>query len=207
MGKMDEQILVAPRELVFQAETLTFQGLLGEQSQTEAIMNQLKQTYREMRRGDAEEDPSFKQPIPYVVIRRGSEFFAYERLAGGGESRLHNKLSLGFGGHMNHIEADSFDDVLRINTDRELNEELHLAEADKVSIQTIGLINDDESEVGRVHIGILSVLDVTEGAEVKVKETEQIAGYWMSLDQLKAKDKYDRMETWSQFVVDLLAKE
>ena len=204
MGKMDEQILVAPREAVFQSETLTFQGLTGEQKQTDSIMKHIKETYKEMRRGDAEEDPSFKQPIPYVVIRRGSEVFAYERLAGGGESRLHNKLSLGFGGHMNHIEAGSFDDVLRINTDRELNEELHLAESDKVSIQTIGLINDDESEVGRVHIGILSVLDVVEHANVEVKETEQIAGYWMSLEQLKEKDNYDRMETWSQYVVDLL---
>ncbi|MEK4566292.1 hypothetical protein MKX54_16610 [Alkalihalobacillus sp. FSL R5-0424] len=204
MGKMDEQILVAPRESVFKSETLTFQGLTGEKTTTDAIMKQIKETYKEMRRGDAEEDPSFKQPIPYVVIRRGDEFFAYERLAGGGESRLHNKLSLGFGGHMNHIEADSFDEVLRINTDRELDEELELAEEDKVSIETIGLINDDESEVGRVHIGILSVLDVKETAQVSVKETDQIAGHWMKLEQLADKDQYDRMETWSQFVVDLL---
>ncbi|MGW6084920.1 hypothetical protein ACWF1R_20740, partial [Bacillus subtilis] len=68
MGKMDEMILVAPRDDVFKKESLTFQGVYSEDRRVAEIMAQIEAAYREMRRGDAEEDPRFKQPIPYVVI-------------------------------------------------------------------------------------------------------------------------------------------
>ncbi|MCP6681290.1 hypothetical protein [Bacillus nakamurai] len=205
MGKMDEIILVAPREDVFQKETLTFQGVNSEDERIVNIMSHIEAHYHEMRRGDAEEDPRFKQPIPYVVIRRDDEVFVYERLAGGGEARLHNKLSLGFGGHMNQIAgAASFSEVLKLNTDRELAEELHINEDDKQNIITLGLINDDENSVGKVHIGILSALQLASGAHVEVKEKDQIAGRWMNISDLKEKDVYQRLETWSQFVADIL---
>ncbi|ASS71208.1 hypothetical protein [Bacillus atrophaeus] len=205
MGKMDEVILVAPRDEVFKKESLTFQGVNNEDERITEIMAQIEAHYREMRRGDAEEDPLFKQPIPYVVITREDEVFVYERLVGGGEARLHNKLSLGFGGHMNHIEgAASFSEVLKLNTDRELDEELQINEEDKLKIVTLGLINDDENSVGKVHIGILSALQLKSGAHVEVKEKEQIAGKWMSISELKQESVYSRLETWSQFVVDIL---
>ncbi len=150
-------------------------------------------------------DPRFKQPIPYVVIRRDDEVFVYERLAGGGESRLHNKLSLGFGGHMNPMEgAASFSEVLKQNTDRELAEELYIREEDKQNIVTLGLINDDENDVGKVHIGILSALQLASAAQVEVKEKDQIAGRWMKLSELKEENVYQRLEAWSQFVADIL---
>lgn len=205
MDKMDEIILAAPRSDVFQNETLTFQGVNSEDERIVKIMAQIEEHFLEIRRGDAEEDPRFKQPIPYVVIRRDDEVFVYERLAGGGESRLHNKLSLGFGGHMNPMEgAASFAEVLKQNTDRELAEELHILEKDKQNIVTLGLINDDENSVGKVHIGILSALQLVSGAQVEVKEKEQIAGRWMKVNELKEEDVYQRLETWSQFVVDIL---
>ncbi|MDU0812733.1 hypothetical protein [Bacillus siamensis] len=205
MDKMDEIILAAPRSDVFQNETLTFQGVNSEDERIVKIMAQIEEHFLEIRRGDAEEDPRFKQPIPYVVIRRDDEVFVYERLAGGGESRLHNKLSLGFGGHMNPMEgAASFAEVLKQNTDRELAEELHILEKDKQNIVTLGLINDDENSVGKVHIGILSALQLAPGAQVEVKEKEQIAGRWMKVKELKEEDVYQRLETWSQFVADIL---
>lgn len=184
---------------------MTFQGVNSEDARVAEIMAQIEATYSEMRRGDAEEDPHYKQPIPYVVIKREDEVFLYERLAGGGESRLHNKLSLGFGGHMNHIEgAASFAEVLKLNTDRELDEELQIEEEDKQAIVTLGLINDDDNSVGKVHIGILSALQLNPGSHVEVKEKEQIAGKWMKISELKQTDIYNRLETWSQFVVDIL---
>lgn len=138
MNKMDEIILAAPRSDVFQNEMLTFQGVNSEDERIIKIMAQIEAHFFEIRRGDAEEDPRFKQPIPYVVIRRDDEVFVYERLAGGGESRLHNKLSLGFGGHMNPMEgAASFSEVLKQNTDRELAEELYIREEDKQNIVTL----------------------------------------------------------------------
>ncbi|MGF7533101.1 hypothetical protein AAGG74_05090 [Bacillus mexicanus] len=205
MGKMDEMILVAPRDDVFKKESLTFQGVNSEDSRVAEIMAQIEAGYRVMRRGDAEEDPHFKQPIPYVIIKREDEVFLYERLAGGGEARLHNKLSLGFGGHMNSIKGTaSFAEVLKLNTDRELDEELQINEEDKQAIVTLGLINDDGNSVGKVHIGILSALQLKSGSQVEVKEKEQIAGKWMKVSELKRDDIYNRLETWSQFVVDIL---
>lgn len=205
MNKMDEIILAAPRSDVFQNEMLTFQGVNSEDERIVNIMAQIEAHFFEIRRGDAEEDPRFKQPIPYVVIRRDDEVFVYERLAGGGESRLHNKLSLGFGGHMNPMEgAASFSEVLKQNTDRELAEELYIREEDKQNIVTLGLINDDENDVGKVHIGILSALQLAPAAQVKVKEKDQIAGRWMKLSELKEENVYHRLEAWSQFVADIL---
>ncbi|AFZ90807.1 hypothetical protein [Bacillus velezensis] len=205
MNKMDEIILAAPRSDVFQNEMLTFQGVNSEDERIVNIMAQIEAHFFEIRRGDAEEDPRFKQPIPYVVIRRDDEVFVYERLAGGGESRLHNKLSLGFGGHMNPMEgAASFSEVLKQNTDRELAEELYIREEDKQNIVTLGLINDDENDVGKVHIGILSALQLASAAQVEVKEKDQIAGRWMKLSELKEENVYQRLEAWSQFVAGIL---
>lgn len=197
--------MAAPRSDVFQNEMLTFQGVNSEDERIVNIMAQIEAHFFEIRRGDAEEDPRFKQPIPYVVIRRDDEIFVYERLAGGGESRLHNKLSLGFGGHMNPMEgAASFSEVLKQNTDRELAEELYIREEDKQNIVTLGLINDDENDVGKVHIGILSALQLASAAQVEVKEKDQIAGRWMKLSELKEENVYQRLEAWSQFVADIL---
>ncbi|MGG1006851.1 hypothetical protein [Bacillus velezensis] len=205
MNKMDEIILAAPRSDVFQNEMLTFQGVNSEDERIVNIMAQIEAHFFEIRRGDAEEDPRFKQPIPYVVIRRDDEVFVYERLAGGGESRLHNKLSLGFGGYMNPMEGTaSFTEVLKQNTDRELAEELYIREEDKQNIVTLGLINDDENDVGKVHIGILSALQLASAAQVEVKEKDQIAGRWMKLSELKEENVYQRLEAWSQFVADIL---
>nr|MDH3072523.1 hypothetical protein [Bacillus velezensis]MDH3138640.1 hypothetical protein [Bacillus velezensis] len=205
MNKMAEIILAAPRSDVFQNEMLTFQGVNSEDERIVNIMAQIEAHFFEIRRGDAEEDPRFKQPIPYVVIRRDDEVFVYERLAGGGESRLHNKLSLGFGGHMNPMEgAASFSEVLKQNTNQELAEELYIREEDKQNIVTLGLINDDENDVGKVHIGILSALQLASAAQVEVKEKDQIAGRWMKLSELKEENVYQRLEAWSQFVADIL---
>ncbi|MCY7765085.1 hypothetical protein MOB20_05900, partial [Bacillus inaquosorum] len=98
----------------------------------------------------------------------------------------------------------SFAEVLKLNTDRELDEELQIHEEDKQAIVTLGLINDDENSVGKVHIGILSALQLKPGSKVEVKEKEQIAGKWMKVSELRQDDIYNRLETWSQFVVDIL---
>ncbi|MCY8577089.1 hypothetical protein MOD24_14665 [Bacillus haynesii] len=204
MGKMDEMILVAKRKEVFNNEALTFQGVSSDDTAIKEIMKNISNHYKVMRRGDAEENPEFKQPIPYVVIKRGDELFLYERLKGAGESRLHNQLSLGFGGHMNETDGESFKDVLYENTYRELEEELEIEGLETAEIKPLGLINDDENEVGTVHIGILYAMELSENAAVTVKETDQISGRWVKIAELE--NIYDRLETWSQFVAKLLNK-
>src|SRR5437764_9122004 len=175
MSKMDEIIIVVPRKSLFENENFTFQGTESNSNIVARLVNNIQNNFGIMRRGDAEENNKFKQPIPYAVIRRGDELFLYERLKGGGEERLHSKLSLGAGGHMNAIEGvRDFKEVTRINLERELEEELNISHP--FVPETIGFINDDSTPVSNVHVAILTIIDLPLDATVDVRETEQLAG-------------------------------
>lgn len=209
---MDEAILVAKREAVLFNEKLFFNGVISKSNfprSIKAITKAIGDNIEVMRRGDAEENFLYKQPIPYAVVKRGNEYFGYTRLQGGGESRLHGNISLGIGGHMNEIEGmqmDTFDNVLLVNLQRELEEEVSITSTDgkevELDLEIIGLINDDSNDVGRVHIGILAFIELSENAEVAVLETEQLEGKWYTAEDLKA--EYERLENWSKFVADTL---
>lgn len=210
--KWEEIILVASRKEVFKDEVLAFQGVEQDPDNIDLIVNNLANNLQSMRRGalndptskenNAEINTDFKQPIPYIMISRGDKIFVYERLSQGGESRLHNKLSLGVGGHMNPEEGD-FDKQLFINMNRELEEELIITTTSSTLVYT-GLINDDENEVGRVHLGILGAMVLPINATVEVREVDQLRGFWLSIDDLKKPEIYDRLESWSQIAVDTL---
>ncbi|RPK20024.1 hypothetical protein [Paenibacillus xylanexedens] len=215
MNKMDEIIVVVPRNELFKNEKLAFQGTLlndGESvSQGMEIINNMENHYGTMRRGDAEVDVDFKQPIPYAVIRRGDKIFVYKRLAGGGETRLHDKLSIGVGGHMNDmpeeekalIEDFSFYTLLTDNLERELSEELEIGPGARET-EIIGLINDDSQEVSKVHIGVLVVIDIEEDVTVEVNEPEQLEGFWLSITDLMKPEVHSKLESWSQIAAEVL---
>lgn len=203
--KMDEVIIVVPRKALFENENLAFQGTESNPETVARLTSNIAKNFGTMRRGDAEENPSFKQPIPYAVIRRGNELFVYERLAGGGESRLHNKLSLGAGGHMNYKSGmRDFVEVTKVNLERELEEELFISHS--FTPKTIGFINDDSTPVSNVHVAILTIIDLPADATVEVRETDQLSGDFVQLETLKSKAIYDRLEDWSKIVVDTLLK-
>lgn len=218
-NKAEEIIIVAPRNVVFEDEVLEFQGNLTDQKKIVRIMQNINESYTTMRRGSTKEQDvdisknaelnfDYKQPIPYVIIRKGDSIYAYERLEGGGESRLHGKLSTAFGGHMNAVEGDDIldsciEEVIEENTIRELEEELEIS--GRVSIDPIGLINDDSEDVGRVHLGILGIINLNEEDTVSVRETDQIRGFWIKIEDLKKdKEQFDRLENWSKIAVELL---
>lgn len=143
----------------------------------------------------AEEDPSYKQIIPYVVLTQKGRVFTTRRLNKGGESRLHGKLSIGIGGHINPVDETDRRSVLMKGLERELEEEVYIQHRGELVPQ--GFINDDGNGVGAVHLGLCFSMEV-EG-EVSVKETEKLSGAWMSLQELKK--EYDNMETWSQIAL------
>ncbi|TPF18091.1 NUDIX domain-containing protein [Priestia megaterium] len=212
--KFEEMILVAKREALFK-DDITFQGVESERLFIEGIKNRLANNIEVMRRGglndptpkenNAEINEEYKQPIPYVVIKRGNQVFGYARLSGGGESRLHNSWSLGYGGHANPTDDEKFEDVIMTNLQRELEEELDI-QATSRNLNLIGLINDDENEVGRVHLGLLYTLELDSEATIEVREKDQIEGFWLDIKDLKNEDVYPKLESWSQFVADLLVK-
>ena len=143
----------------------------------------------------AEEDPSYKQIIPYVVLTRKGLVFATRRLNKGGESRLHGKVSIGIGGHINPVDETDRRSVLMKGLERELEEEVYIQHRGELVPQ--GFINDGGNGVGAVHLGLCFSMEV-EG-EVSVKETEKLSGGWMSLQELRG--EFDNMETWSQIAL------
>ena len=143
----------------------------------------------------AEEDPSYKQIIPYVVLTRKGLVFATRRLNKGGESRLHGKVSIGIGGHINPVDETDRRSVLMKGLERELDEEVYIQRRGELVPQ--GFINDDGNGVGAVHLGLCFSMEV-EG-EVSVKETEKLSGAWMGLQELRG--EFDNMETWSQIAL------
>ena len=148
-------------------------------------------------RSRAEYDRTAKQIIPYVVIRRGKEFFLLRRLKKQTESRLHDKLSLGVGGHINPTE-EAAADPLWAGLLRELAEEVDVGEISE--LVPAGLLNENNGGVSDYHAGLVCLLD-TRG-EVAVRETEKMAGDWATIAQIR--ESYDQLETWSQVVVDCL---
>lgn len=201
MGKMDEKILVVDREILFEQESLTFQGIQTNKRIVEYLMKKFMH-YEEVRRGDAETNEAWKQPIPSVIIKRGDEVFVYKRLKAGGEARLHDQLSITVGGHMNRInDVHNWGTNLVMNVQRELYEEVSIVGPHKLPTR-IGLLNDDSDEVGRVHIGILFMLDVPEGTEVSVRETDKLDGHWIRIKDLRKAGLFEALESWSQLIVE-----
>jgi predicted NUDIX family phosphoesterase len=141
-----------------------------------------------------ERDPSCKQVIPYLVLRDGHRFFLMQRTTGGVDVRLHGRFSIGVGGHLNPGDGG-----LVGGLEREWHEELI---ADFVpDFRLVGLLNDDTTEVGAVHLGAVYVADAA-GRPVVIRETDKLAGAFAEPEAVA--EVADRLETWSRLVFDYL---
>ena len=193
---MVEQVLVIPRDTVPGGCDFT-----GIRAADEAALDQLRSVVREhgtfMDRPLAEEGSSFKQLIPYVVVRDGPRTFLMERTAAGGDPRLHRKASIGVGGHINPV--DDGVDPLTAGLRREWAEEL---DADwEPEFRLVGMLNDDSNAVGSVHLGVVFIVEA-DGRPITVREHDKLTARMADADELRA--ARDRMETWSRLVVDQL---
>lgn len=162
-------------------------------------------------RGEMEEDPSFKQLIPYVIFRYTDptgnvHVFQYLRGAGQGEKRLHQKRSIGIGGHISSVDANE-SNVYAEGMRRELEEEVDIKTS--YTDQVAGILNDDETEVGKVHLGVVHIADVL-APEVFPKEDEICeAGFWpieklLELDRQSTADGNPAFESWSSISLQAL---
>jgi predicted NUDIX family phosphoesterase len=150
-------------------------------------------------RATCEEDPSLKQIIPYVVCRHGSRTLVMQRTNRQTEKRLHGKISIGIGGHINDLETRGSDqNIIHAGLERELEEEIHLHGRRK-SLELAGIISDDSTPVGQVHMGLVYVLE-TDSPDFTVNEPDMMTAEWCALEELRS--RHDRMETWSQIVLD-----
>lgn len=148
-----------------------------------------------------EDDTDFKQIIPYAVINCGDMVYVFHRLNKQTEKRLHNMYSLGVGGHMNPNGMSLNTTYLHSQLQREMNEEVNVHDDCKIeSLKPIGFINDDTNEVGRVHLGVLYSIELS-NTHIEIREKEKMTGEWVKRDRLK--DIYTHMETWSQLYCNL----
>lgn len=199
-----EQVLVVPRALL--EEIGTFEGIrtAGLEAAVSRLLDPAGHFF--MDRAAAEEDPTHKQIIPYCVFRCGERVLHYTRGKAGGESRLHAKISVGVGGHVNPIDMDggkTGPDAYHAAVTREIEEELDLPEEHEHRI--IALLNDDSNPVGQVHLGIVHLVDLKSDA-VSSREDALLDLGFTPLDELSG-PMFERLETWSQFCIRHLAEE
>lgn len=202
MAIADENVLVFSRSLF---ERLgVFQGFNADvNNYLPTILDPRNNSF--LPRSKAETDPNFKQIIPYVIITDGKSILHYVRGKKAGEQRLVAKGSIGIGGHINREEdhdlsllaftfnVQAFQDAV----EREVREELSVQGS--FDAKPVGLINDDSTEVGRVHFGIIHVM-FCKPEEVKKNEQVITQVEFMPIEELKA--KREQMETWSQLCLD-----
>ena len=143
-------------------------------------------------RGEAESDPSWKQIIPYLLLRDGERLFLMQRTRAGGDARLHDRWSLGIGGHLNPEDGGVLGGLRR-----EFHEEM-VADWDPRP-RLIGLLNDDSTPVGEVHFGVIFEAEA-DGRPVAVRETDKLSGKFVHPDTVS--QGYERLETWSQLLYD-----
>lgn len=196
-----EHILVVPTPLFHQLGY--FQGFCPDvERYLSGLLSPEHTSYRP--RPEMEIDPSFKQLIPYVIFRytdaAGEQHvFQYTRGKGQGEGRLHSKRSVGIGGHIS-AEDDRTDTVAyHEGMRRELEEEVAIDTP--YSECCVGLINDDETEVGRVHLGVVHIFDVERPA-VEPRETDIIETGFRPVRDIMA--DLAGFETWSQICLRAL---
>lgn len=195
-----ERVLVVPTSVFH--ELGHFQGLIKDVDRyLEVLLDPKHTSYRP--RAEMETDPSFKQLIPYVIFRhvddaKGETLFQYTRGSGQGEKRLHAKQSIGIGGHISAIDSTE-QDPYREGMRRELEEEVIIST--DYTPRCVGLINDDETEVGRVHLGVVHIFDVeeplVEGREDDITETgfEPVSALL---------EDTSRFESWSTICLEAL---
>jgi len=199
MNFPQENVLVIKRSLF--EDLGTFQGLNFEpEKYLKAILSRGSNFF--IPRSDAESNPAYKQIIPYALVAFENTILHYVRGKKAGEQRLIAKGSIGIGGHMNETDESLFamdEQAYRAGVEREVNEEIKIDTP--FEDQIVALLNDDSTEVGRVHLGIVHIFKLKE-PKVQKREAMITGLTFLTKEELLA--RRETMETWSQICVDSL---
>ena len=201
MSYPGENVLVVRRNLFEQLGS--FQGLSFE---PEKYLNLLLSRGNNffLPRAQAENDSAYKQIIPYVLLAFQDRVLHYVRGKKAGEQRLVAKGSIGIGGHMNESDESLFawdEQAYRAGVEREVNEEIKIDT--QFEDRIVALLNDDTTEVGRVHLGIVHVFRL---AQQKVEKREAMITNLAFLTKAELLNRRESLETWSQICVDSLER-
>src|SRR6266700_2213777 len=201
MNPRSENVLVVRRDLFDQLGS--FHGLNFEpQKYLSALLSRGNNFF--LPRAQAENDPTHKQLIPYVLLMFADKILYYVRGKKAGEQRLVAKGSIGIGGHMNEADESFFaldEAAYRAGVEREVSEEIKIDT--KFEDRIVALLNDDSTEVGRVHLGVVHVFKL---AEPNVEKREAMITNVAFLNQNELMTRRDSLETWSQICLDSLER-
>ena len=201
MNPPEENILVIKRSLFDQLGS--FHGLNFEpEKYLNAILSRGNNFF--LPRTQAENDPTHKQIIPYALIAFENRLLYYVRGKKAGEQRLVAKGSIGIGGHMNEGDESLFaldEAAYRVGVEREVGEEIKINT--KFDDRIVALLNDDTTEVGQVHLGIVHVFKLT---EPKVEKREAMITNLAFLTKAELVARRESLESWSQICVDSLER-
>ena len=188
----DEHILVVKRATLLQDSA--WHGL--NQTNPDTYIAAINAHKEFLPRTQMEIDPLYKQIIPYLIFKHQDRYFLMQRQSKASEQRLKNKYTFGIGGHIR--QEDMTSDSIFDWAHREFHEEVSYN--DNLNITPIGMLNDDTNEVGKVHIGLVLLIEGNSEA-IKVK-SELKGGKLLSLKECEL--YYDSMETWSQLLFNYL---
>src|SRR5438477_2877861 len=201
MNATTENVLVIRRSLF--DELGSFQGLNFEPKiYLKTILSRGNNFF--LPRAQAERDPAYKQIIPYALIAFGKTVLYYVRGKKAGEQRLVAKGSIGIGGHMNETDESLFatdEQAYRAGVEREVNEEVKIDTPFEDRI--VALLNDDSTEVGRVHLGIVHIFKLKE-PNVQKREAMIRGLTFLTKEELMA--RRESLESWSQICLDSLER-
>ncbi len=145
-----------------------------------------------------ETNSNFKQIIPYtILLNQNKQIALYMRK--GNEKRLHGLWSAGFGGHIEAFEIENITNIEELflkSALRELNEEY----SDKIDydLNFKGIINEEETGVGKTHIGLVFVVTVDQTLFSSSDEIKKLK--WVDLEAISDYKK----ELWSEMAIELL---
>jgi predicted NUDIX family phosphoesterase len=192
-----EDVLVVPRSALFAGEEWVGFRDTG----MSLLLDRVRANYRFRPRQEVEEDASEPQIIPYVVFRHADRYFLTHRLRRSSERRLRHLYSLGVGGHINPEDVAGAADPIDAGLRREWEEEV--VYTGNFQYRLIGAINDQTTPVGRVHVGLIFLVD-GDRPDIAIREVEKLAGTLLPLDAMRS--YYLDMESWSQLIFDYLVR-
>jgi len=193
-----ESVYVVKRYDLFDLEFPHGFRAAGEDASFPIYMDRILRKGFFMERRFAETDSSFKQIIPYSLVLHENRVLVLTRTNQQGEARLHNKKSIGVGGHIN--PEDGIDAALRNGCLREIQEELRIEE--EFDPLPIGVINDDSNAVGSVHFGVVHAVRLKQG-NMRVREETMMTASFVPAEELKslAEQKGTHFESWSSLLI------
>lgn len=201
-----EFVYVVPREVLFPQGAPRGFVPFGPELDRLELLERIEAAGFFVERARAEQEPRWKQVIPYALVTRGQQLWLLERTTRGGDPRLFGKLSIGVGGHLEPIDAQGplgRAGIPAAGAARELREELDFEPAGEPL--ELGLINDDSNPVGAVHAGL--VLRVEAAGPVAVREHEVLKGRWIERQDLSGlADSGANLESWSRLLVPLAGR-